>query len=541
MADKLNMRHQSGRPPASAAIQSPSKLNDANAKPLLLKALQYAKHAGFAVSFEGQPEADVESMPAMALGQVVSSMTPDAQRAWVSCGLSRGPPDQEIPDAAALSALLATCVGAPSEASVQQQLRLWLGRHGGFDTSSNKKQLCPTFLPKEKLSRPSGLDAEAFRSTGQADGQAGAVPLSIKIKLQGATKTDVSDPTDQDVLVLRQSVERVVPLLQMYGYLNKAVSIASTGRCSWVVVARRDPACLDNKGTVSIHRFPTAQAGSLWLHLCEQGLPFFLTSDGPRLILALRGAGLHPAACRVLFEAKSSSRVYKVTPATTFYTPSSDRITCLAVVGHGEEVLAIKVVDDAKEFSNECRVLELLADTRVDFYALGYVPSGGNGEPSWFRGHPPNFSAARCIDDIAGTWWSFEDPSKALADIDGGCILMRCADRHLTSPTDMCAAVEGAVVGLRAAHLLHWCHCDLRAGNILHFSDSWQLADWGMACPTDSRSIINSQTSQGRRAGTRVRELLRHSGSDQVTTVWTAQDDWEMLALMPYEEWARSF
>ncbi len=95
-------------------------------------------------------------------------------------------------------------------ALIEASGRLWLERHGGF-TSSNKKQLCPIFLPKEKLSRPSGLDAEAFRST------------------------------DQDMLVLRQSVERVMPLLQMYGYLSKAVSIASTGRCSWVVVARRDP------------------------------------------------------------------------------------------------------------------------------------------------------------------------------------------------------------------------------------------------------------------------------------------------------------
>ena len=44
-------------------------------------------------------------------------------------------------------------------------------------------------------------------------------------------------PTDQDVLVLKQAVERVMPMLQMFGYLRLSVSIASTGRCSWLVVA----------------------------------------------------------------------------------------------------------------------------------------------------------------------------------------------------------------------------------------------------------------------------------------------------------------
>ncbi len=72
-------------------------------------------------------------------------------------------------------------------------------------------------------------------------------------------------------------------------------------------------------------------------------------------------------------------------------------------------------------------MLNLLADTRADFYALGCVPSRGNGGPSWFRGQPPDFSAARRIDDVAGTWWSFEDPSTALVDVDGGCILMVAA------------------------------------------------------------------------------------------------------------------
>ena len=535
MADKLSMRQHPERAPASAAMLSPSKSNDANAKPLLLKTLLYAKHAGFAVNFDGRPDADVESLSPLALGQVVSSITPDAQRAWASCGLPGGPPDKERPGAAELSDILAACVGAPGEESVQQQLRLWLGRHGGFDTSSNKKQQWPTFLPKEKLSRPNGLEAEAFRASGQADGQAGAVPLSIEIKVQNATKTDVSGPTDQDMLVLRQSVDRVVPLLQMYGYLSKAASIASTGRCSWLVVARRDPACLGNKGAVIIHRLPTTQVGSLWFNLCEQGLLFFLTSDGPRLLVAIRAAGLQPAACRVLFAAKSSSRVYKVTPATTFYFPSSER-TCLAVVGHGEEILAIKVVDDTKEFSNESHVLSLLATTRADFYALGCVPGG------WYKGCPLELAADRPrIEEVAGTWWSFKDPSELLPDDAGGCILMRCADRHLASPTDMCAAVEAAVVGLRAAHSLNWCHCDLRTDNILHFSEGWQLTDWGMACPADTRYTISSKTSQGRRAGTHVRKLLQQSSSDQVNTVWTAQDDWEMLAMMPYEEWASSF
>ena len=251
--------------------------------------------------------------------------------------------------------------------------------------------------------------------------------------------------------------------------------------------------------------------------------------------MAIRAAGLQPAACRVLFAAKSSSRVYKVTPATTFYFPSSER-TCLAVVGHGEETLAIKVVDDTKEFSNESHVLSLLATTRADFYALGCVPGG------WYKGCPLELAADRPrIEEVAGTWWSFKDPSELLPDDAGGCILMRCADRHLASPTDMCAAVEAAVVGLRAAHSLNWCHCDLRTDNILHFSEGWQLTDWGMACPADTRYTISSKTSQGRRAGTHVRKLLQQSSSDQVNTVWTAQDDWEMLALMPYEQWANSF
>jgi hypothetical protein len=526
-------------PSASSTLQSPSKVNDSNAKPLLLKALQYAQGAGFAVSFNGKP-ANMNELSASGVGNAVSGISEDARGAWDACGLPHKPPELS-PEAAELGEVLAGCVGAEKEDSVQIALRAWLGRHRGVDTSSSQKQW-PSFLFKEKLSKVNDQEADAFRATGKADGQALAVPLSLEIKRQDSTKTSVTTPTDQDIHVLRQSLERVVPLLQMSGYLSKAVSIGSTGRCSWVVVARRDPSCSDNQGTVTIHRFPTAHAGSLWLDLCNQGLVFFLTKDGPRVVMALRGAGLQPATCRVRFEAKSSARVYKVTPATKFWTPSSNRATCLGVVGRGDEVLAIKVVDDTSEFTNECQVLKLLSSMHKNFYGLGCTE--GKSSVMWFK-DSIDFASTPCFEEMPSAWWSFAPELFAPEDsnaVDGGCILMRCADRHLSTTwsTDWCAAVEGAVLGLHAAHLLKWCHCDLRAGNLLHFSDGWQLADWGLACPTNSTIKISSQTSQGRRTGCRVRELLQTSSSGQVDTSWTAQDDWEMLALMPYDKWARN-
>jgi hypothetical protein len=376
----------------SAANQSPSKSNDEAAKPLLLKELGYAVSANFTVKLGG-----IEMRPkisALELGEMVEQAPVDCTEAWEACCLLPWMERELNAREKQLAEVLALCDGAQNEHTVQEKLTSVLSNCGGIDTSQVQKNTTyPNFLPKEKLSRPKGENANAFRATGIPDGVSLHVPLSIEIKIQGATAKTITKPTDRDVAVIKQGVERVRTMLQMFGYLRLAASIASTGRCTWFVVAAR---LTDGSLTLTITRIPTTQAGRLWNELSDQGMSFFLTDDGPHIIRALLCAGLDPAACRVLFQAKSSSRVYKVTPASTFWLPSTRR-ACLGVVARDEEMLAIKVVDEdnAETFQNECNALQSLANwyqqyhstasstptrSKEDhkFYALGHAPQTGD-------------------------------------------------------------------------------------------------------------------------------------------------------------------
>jgi hypothetical protein len=382
VAQNLRVRTVARTSVPSVAKRSPSKSNDQNAKPRLLNALLVAESAGFSVRVGDQELTGSES--ALQLGELVANACVDNTATWSSCDL---PLTRESPnnDDAQLGEVLMRCIGATDEATVQKALASWLLQHHGLDTSPGQQCGFPTFLPKEMLSRPNGSDAEAFRATGKPDGLALTVPLSLEIKTQKKTKTDVYAPTDEDALVLKQAVERVVPMLQVFGYLRLSVSIASTGRCSWLVVASRKSSGEPDGMTVKITRFETALAGRLWRELCGKGLGFFLTSDAALITRALMRAGMQPAACRVKFVAASMSTVYKVTLATSFLTPSasaSSQRTCLAVVGHGEEALAIKVVRNNEHFRTEANVLKALAaqDRTGSFYGLGCVPAADDAD-----------------------------------------------------------------------------------------------------------------------------------------------------------------
>ena len=142
---------------------------------------------------------------------------------------------------------------------------------------------------------------------------------------------------------------------------------------------------------------------------------------------------------------------------------------------------------------------------------------------------------AEHVSSIEGAWWNFEQRAETKLGAPGGCIFMRCAlgDLSQASQDDWHAATKAAIWNLSAAHAIGVHHCDIRASNVLNFGDGWQLADWGLASVNGSTVRIGRDTSQGRRMGCRVRQLLEMSEQDELSVDWQPADDWEMLALMP--------
>lgn len=361
---------------------------------------------------------------------------------------------------------------------------------------------------------------------------------------------------DNDFGVLDQIGDRVYADRSAHGPISKSVTFGVTGRSAWVAIFLRE----DNREeTIEIVRISHRAVFYIWNQLYERvqntNYGYWLTEDGKWLVATLQYLQTDYRCCVVEHCATSSSSVYTVATPKQF-TYCSESKSAIGAVGN-RSCFCIKVNADFDRLNGEVGALAavdpLYTAAGVELYASGSIVSdiavsvsyspptdilagGSRARKKGQRVFPYNntpFYTAHLVEGAVPA-----DKSKLITVSPGGVIIMRMGLPASTQlRKDAALWLRGVDKCLEIIHSAGYCHCDVRAANILDFRAGIQLIDFDLAVPSGSIVNIQRGSSQWVSAGTRIACLLEQSAVNSVNVAWTAEDDGEMLRQTMLNKW----
>jgi serine/threonine protein kinase len=380
-------------------------------------------------------------------------------------------------------------------------------------------------------------------------------PLFLEVRGRVASSGQLI--TNLELELLDQVLGRMFRLRGTYGQIKTAVGFASTSTIAWCFVFQTDQNFVDS---MKIWRVSHKDIFAIWSSVTGKFLSdpigWMLTTDAPFLNNCLMHLGWHPSLCsvRIIRESRSSHhRVYRVfLPRSCSYS-SAKRPTSVTAWPNERPDFCLKVHDDGRTMSSFQRESEAIAAiisssgstpaNDGDFYAYGSMPFQsslpefceisvtGNGRNSLDSRsvdisqavHARTISSIRHEACLVGkdVWNIF--PSH-LPTMTGGVILMQAGRLQVINHENIAIVLEGVKKSLSQVHTAGYCHCDIRASNILQFDlGGYQLIDFDMATPIDG-VLTFTKGAQFDNRGYRLRNAVL-----QEEVRWGVSDDYQML------------
>jgi hypothetical protein len=273
----------------------------------------------------------------------------------------------------------------------------------------------------------------------------------------------------------------------------------------------------------------------------------FMSSDGLIIWRALHAQGINPFFCRISLIGRSINRVYGV------YLPTKEgNIHVFVTDPDPVPYVVIKVVHGDLTFASEVEALEIVRPA-------WYIDCFSHSRQTKLTLPPGEFLAPNITLEA---WW--KQPSNLPSNFFGGAIFMKhgftCAKLKevvRSSSLTVDAVDRDCKLCLRRLHAVGLCHRDVRPQNICLFDDKFELIDFGLVAPADSRMRLSKKSRIQSTWPVDVRDLMLkfkegadviafadtarqvlvhetdnrdESDSDEISFIWTMHDDFEMLS-----------
>jgi hypothetical protein len=395
-------------------------------------------------------------------------------------------------------------------------------------------------------------DGVSFITTTPLNGKIDLVsshgPLFLEIKGRSLPQK-YTVITTLEFEILDQVLSRMFRLRGTYHQIKTAVGFAATSTIAWCFAFQMDDTF--NKCSMKIWKIDHEDIFKIWSSVTAQFISdpigWMLTTDAPIINKSLMSLGLHPSLCsvRIIRQSRSSHhRVYKV------FLPRICSNLLGKLIGLPNETpdFCLKVHDESRtsgSFLRESAALSaMIADeVTTDFYAYGCLPNSspiGQAQEISVTGEGRQIIATRSCEILeslslrkipvfdgylrcTNVWSIF--PDSTLGDDSGssGVIIMQAGKCMDINHQNIAMVLDGVKKSISLAHAAGYCHCDIRASNILQFQSGCQLIDFDMANPIDTLLTFTEGAQFDNRG-----YLMQRAGLGEAVK-WGISDDYQML------------